>query len=158
VRRGGDADDYVQIALLRTLRRLPYLRLGDQTTLQPYLRRVLSNLVHDRARLAGRRPPLLPIDDDMLTVPSSQEDALRAAETFDRYRAAVASLTPRERAALTARLHRHWDYARVARSAGCPSEGAARVMVGRALAKVASRMKVPAAEGPGQTRRAAGPA
>src|SRR5688572_22582313 len=50
VRRAGDTDDFVQIAILRTLRRLPHLRAAAGGTLQPYLRRVLKNLVRDHTR------------------------------------------------------------------------------------------------------------
>jgi DNA-directed RNA polymerase specialized sigma24 family protein len=64
VRRAGDTDDFVQLALLRTLRRLPGLAIGEAGTLQPYLRRVLINLVRDRTRSVGRGPVIMPLHDD----------------------------------------------------------------------------------------------
>lgn len=141
VRRAGDTDDFVQLALLRTLRRLPHLAAGELGTLQPYLRRVLTNLVRDRTRSVARGPALLSLQEDDYADETSPVDALITAEVLARYRAALATLSRRERTALRARLERGLDYREVARCAGCVSSGAARVMVGRALARVEARIR-----------------
>jgi RNA polymerase sigma factor (sigma-70 family) len=136
VRRAGETDDFVQLAMLRTLRRLPHLRMADAGTLQPYLRRVLTNLVRDRTRTGGRHPETVQLQDDEAMQTGSQLDTAIVAEAYARYRAAVARLSPRQAAALTARIEEGLDYAAVARRARCASAGAARVMVGRALTRV----------------------
>ena len=141
VRRAGDTDDFVQLSLLRTLRRLPYLANGDAGTLQPYLRRVLTNLVRDRTRSVGRGPTILPLEDSDHSLESSPVDALITSEVIAKYRAALATLSRRERTALRARLERGLEYREVARCAGCASTGAARVMVGRALARVEAQLR-----------------
>lgn len=141
VRRAGDTDDFVQLALLRTLRRLPDLAIGEMGTLQPYLRRVLTNLVRDRTRSVGRGPSMRPLHEDDHAGEASPVEALVTAELIARYRAALATLSPRERTALRARLERGLAYRDVARCAGCVSTGAARVMVGRALARVEQQIR-----------------
>jgi RNA polymerase sigma factor (sigma-70 family) len=157
VRRAGDTDDFVQLALLRTLRRLPYLATGESGTLQPYLRRVLANLVRDRTRSVGRGPAMSPLDDDDLVDQTSPLEALIAAELHGRYRAALAALSRRERTALRARLERGLAYREVARCAGCVSTGAARVMVGRALARVEEEIRRAGADRkPSDERRSTG--
>jgi RNA polymerase sigma factor (sigma-70 family) len=148
VRRAGDTDDFVQLALLRTLRRLPHLRTAEAGTLQPYLRRVLTNLVRDRTRTTGRQPQSVPLHEDQAPDRGSQLDSAIVAETYARYRSALAALSPREAAALTARIDEGLDYAAVARRAGSASAAAARVMVGRALKRVWAEVRAPARRPP----------
>ena len=145
IRRAGDTDDFVQRALLRTLRRLPHLRLADDATLQPYLRRVLQNLVRDHGREMARQPPIRSLEAWDHPIARSHVDAMIGAETYARYRAAVRKLSPRARAALQARIERGLDYAAVARRAKCASPAAARAMVGRALERVVTEMRAPLA-------------
>lgn len=141
VRRAGGTDDLVQIALLRTLRRLPHLHTGRHGSLQPYLRRVLKNLVRDHTRAASRQPPLQQLDDEELHDTGSPLNILLAAEAYARYRAALSALSPRARLAVTARLEQGLDYETVARLAQCASAAAARVLVGRAVTRVGERMR-----------------
>jgi RNA polymerase sigma factor (sigma-70 family) len=141
VRRAGETDDFVQVALLRTLRRLPNLAVSEAGTLQPYLRRVLTNLVRDRSRTNARSPVTVQYQEDDHGCESSPLDTLITAELMVRYRAAIATLSPRERTALRARLERGLAYREVAHCAGCASTGAARVMVGRALARVEAQIR-----------------
>ena len=155
MRRAGDTDDFVQLAMLRTLRRLPYLAAGETGTLQPYLRRVLTNLVRDHTRTMGRGPTFLPLEDDDYSYESSPVKGLIASEVITRYRAALATLSRRERTALRARIERGLEYREVARCAGCSSPGAARVMVGRALARVEAEMRKRDSDGGGRRARQA---
>jgi len=150
IRRGGDTDDFVQRALLRTLRRLPHLRLADDGTLQPYLRRVVMNLVRDHGRAQARQPETRPLQDWDHPIMRSPADAMIGAERYARYRAAVRKLSPRARVALQGRIERGLDYAAVARLAQCASPAAARAMVGRALERVMKDMR--AGETPGARR------
>jgi DNA-directed RNA polymerase specialized sigma24 family protein len=64
-----------------------------------------------------------------------------ATEAYARYRTAVARLSPRAQLAVRARLEEGLDYAAVARSAGCASPAAARIMVGRALERVTAEIR-----------------
>lgn len=141
IRRSGDTDDFVQVALLRTLRRLPHLRACDSGTLQPYMRRVLKNLVRDHARAGGRRPEMRPIEEWDESDDSSHLDRMIASEAYARYRAAVAKLSPRAQIAVRARIEQGLDYEAVARHAQCASPAAARIMVGRALNRVAADLR-----------------
>jgi RNA polymerase sigma factor (sigma-70 family) len=141
VRRSGDADDFVQIALLRTLRRLPHLRLNGDETLQPYLRRTVLNLIRDHGRAAGGRPLMVGVDEHSTSSRHTALDVLLARETVRQYRQALGLLSTRERAALVARLEHGWDYRQVAAHAGCLTESAARVMVGRALKRVLANVR-----------------
>lgn len=140
VRRSGGADDLVQIALLRTLRRLPHLSACDAGTLQPYLRRVLKNLILDHSRSNGRFP-VQPLEDWDSQDTRTPLGMMLAKEAYTRYLAAVAKRSPRARRALTARLERGLDYASVAKIAPCASPAAARALVGRALERVAAEIR-----------------
>ena len=141
VRRAGDTDDFVQVAILRTLRRLPHLRAAEGGALQPYLRRVLKNLVRDHTRTTARRPVMRPLEDWDQHDDSSPLAAMLAAEAYARYRAALRALSPRAREAVVARLERGLDYAAVAKCARCASTAAARVLVGRALTRMAVHIR-----------------
>ena len=141
VRRAGDTDDFVQLALLRTLRRLPHLGEAVDGTLQPYLRRVLTNLVRDHARSSARQPAMQSLEDWDHQDTRSPLEAMLAHEAYARYQAAVLRLSPRARTALTARLERGLDYAAVAAQAQCASAAAARALVGRALGRVVAEMR-----------------
>jgi DNA-directed RNA polymerase specialized sigma24 family protein len=110
-------------------------------TLQPYMRRVLTNLVRDHGRATARLPRLSPLYDDDLAHTTSPLDTMIAAQLIARYRDAVARLSPRERTALQARIERGLGYDEVAKCAKCASSGAARVMVGRAMARVEAELR-----------------
>jgi DNA-directed RNA polymerase specialized sigma24 family protein len=68
------------------------------------------------------------------------EEAI-GAEALGRYRLALGSLQPSDRAAIIARVERGLEYAEVARALGKPSVAAAYVAVSRALARLAERME-----------------
>lgn len=101
-----------------------------------YLRRVVRNLVRDDTRAAGRSAAMAPLDGSEPEDACSALDAMLAAEAYARYLRALATLSPRARLALTARLQQGLDYAGVAKVAKCASAAAARAMVGRALERV----------------------
>jgi DNA-directed RNA polymerase specialized sigma24 family protein len=128
------------VAVLRTLRRLPHLRASEQGTLQPYLRRVVVNLTRDHLRTLGGAPPVIELDESIAATRRSRLDDILAKEAVRRYRQVVSTLSRKEQAALAARIEHGLPYAHVARAAGCATEGAARVMVGRALKRVITQL------------------
>jgi RNA polymerase sigma-70 factor (ECF subfamily) len=62
VRDPIEADDLTQETFLRALRKLDTLR--DPARVASWLYRIATNLVNDRYRARGRRPPDRPLDDE----------------------------------------------------------------------------------------------
>ncbi len=62
VREPAEADDLTQETFLRVFRKLDTLR--DPASVSSWLYRIATNLVNDRFRALGRRPPGRPLSDD----------------------------------------------------------------------------------------------
>ncbi|MGN6620644.1 MAG: RNA polymerase sigma factor [Sphingomonas sp.] len=91
-----EAADVVQDAF----ERLVTLRRDDiKGAPEAYLRRVIRNLVVDRARRARCRPSTVTLLDEIHSpsVAPEQEDALEVEDLYRQYRDAVGHLTPRTR-------------------------------------------------------------
>jgi RNA polymerase sigma-70 factor (ECF subfamily) len=139
----ADTQDIVQNALIGTIRHLgDFTQRGDGALLA-YLRQAVLNGVRDEIRRAAARPMSQELS---ATIQASDESPLEAAmgrETFRRYEAALTGLDELEREAVIARLELGCSYDEVAQLLGKPSADAARMMVTRAVAKVAKAMSAP---------------
>ena len=62
IRESAEADDLTQETFLRAFRKLDTLR--DPASVSSWLYRIATNLVNDRFRALGRRPPDRPLSDD----------------------------------------------------------------------------------------------
>jgi RNA polymerase sigma factor (sigma-70 family) len=136
-----DPDDMVQLAAIKTLRRLHHLDPIKYPSIQPYMRQATLNLIRDEARRAGRSPQSVPLHDEDAVYQPSPEDDLYARDTWKRYRGALAALTPGQRECIVGRIERGMSYEQIAGQQGRPSAGAARVAFGRALECLARNMR-----------------
>ena len=137
----ADVDDFVQLTVIRALRRYRSFESREGVTFQHYLRRILTNLVYDELRRARRNPETpLPDDFEAATAPTAL-DLLLGREARRRYRTALQILRPRPRAALVARLERGADYTEIARLIGAAGSGAARAVVARAVQRLVDTMR-----------------
>ena len=141
--RRADADDFVQLAAIRTLARLHHLAPERRETMQPYLRRVVINLVRDEIRKVGRSPELIAVDGDLdaAGIVVTPLDALVGRATWETYKAALKALDPRDRKCIVGRVQKGLSYPEIARLIGAPSPGAARVAVSRAIDRLMSAMR-----------------
>ncbi|HEY7170414.1 MAG TPA: sigma-70 family RNA polymerase sigma factor [Vicinamibacterales bacterium] len=153
-----ETQDIVQESVVRALKHLERFQPTAQGGLRAYFRKAIANRICDEIRRAQRRG----VQDELTEriearTPSPLEEAI-GREVVERYERALAGLKPQERAAIVARLEQNQSYQQIAERLGKPTVAAARVAVGRALARLEAGMKngpeaVPAAERHPQTAR-----
>lgn len=136
-----DTDDVVQVTLLRALEKVGEFEPRHEGAFLAYLRQALLNQIRDQARRAKRRPETTPVSEDLPDArPSPLEDRVRS-ELMERYEAALEKLNERQRQAVVLRLEMGFTHAEVAGALdGCPSGDAARMLVARALVRLAESM------------------
>lgn len=138
----ADTRDVVHEALLRTLDRLPAFRPRHRLALQAYLRQAVKNRIRDELRRLERRP-ILSEEALSLEAPShapSPLDAVLDNERAERYRRALASLTPQEQELVVARFELGYTFDQIALLAGRPSGDAARMALRRAVLKLVEEL------------------
>ncbi len=132
-------DDLVQDAFYQTVRRIGDLRAEREGAFQVYVRQTLLNRIRDQIRRPHvmRTLDALPEPD---TRRASPLEELVGQQTLERYETALAQLKPEDREAVVARLEMAGTYEELAEVLGKPSADAARMAVGRALARLAKEM------------------
>lgn len=136
-----DTDDLVQDALMRTLRKLDTYEPQGQGSFLAYLRRAVLNRVGDEIRRAQVRERKEDAIRGELPTPSSPlEDAI-GRETIERYEQALADLEPDVQEAVIGRLELGLSYAEIAEAIGRPTADAARMVVNRAVRRLAEAMR-----------------
>ena len=135
-----ETDDLVQETLLKTLRRAEHFEAEHTGAFHGYLRTAVLNQIRDELRRVSRRPLVGgsagSISDP---APSPLEEAI-GKEALERYERALAELDPLEREAIHGRIELGLPWALVAESLGKPSPDAARMIVSRAVARLARAM------------------
>jgi RNA polymerase sigma-70 factor, ECF subfamily len=137
----NETQDLVQESVVRALKHLERFQPTAEGGLRAYFRRAVANRICDEVRRAQRRG----MQDELTEriearTPSPLEEAI-GREVEERYDRALAGLRPQERQALVARLEQNQSYQEIAQELGKPSVAAARVAVGRALARLEAGMK-----------------
>ncbi|MDO8681096.1 MAG: sigma-70 family RNA polymerase sigma factor [Acidobacteriota bacterium] len=137
----ADKDDLVQLAAIKTLRRLHHLSPDRLDTIQPYMRQTVLNLIRDEARRAGRTPSHVPIEDEHhASRDVSALDELAGRAAWNAYRAAKKQLSARDRKAVVGRVERGLSYESLQEVLGVESRNTARVVVTRAIERLVRRM------------------
>ncbi len=132
-------DDLVQDALYQTVSHIEEIRAEREGAFQVYVRQVLLNRIRDQIR----RPHIVKgveVAPDRGDRSPSALEALIGRETLQRCEAALARLKPADREAVVARLEMAGTFQELAPVLGKPSADAARMAVGRALARLAKEM------------------
>ena len=127
----GDAEDLVQECLFKIARRWPRVRRMERPL--AYARRILVNLALDDARGRARRRTEL--DGNAEAGEQPARDLLAGLETRDELLAALAELTPRQRAVLVLRYFNDLTEPQVAEVLGC-STGTVKSNASRGLARL----------------------
>jgi RNA polymerase sigma factor (sigma-70 family) len=138
-----DTGDLVQETVLHVLRRLDTFQPRHVGAMQAYLRQSVINRIRDEVRKIGRHPAPVELPEDLQGDHTSPLEAVVEAEAYDRYRAALAELSPRDREMIVARIEVQWSLAEIAQRFGMRTADAARMAVSRALRKLTVRLQPP---------------
>jgi RNA polymerase sigma-70 factor (ECF subfamily) len=136
-----DTGDLVQETVLHVLRRLDTFEPRHVCAMQAYLRQSVMNRIRDEVRRIGRHPAPAELPDDLVSdMPSPLEEAVRA-EAYDRYRAVLVQLSPRDREMVVARIEAQWNLGEIAQRFNMRTVDGARMAVTRALRRLMDRLK-----------------
>ena len=139
----ADTDDLVQDTLIRSVPNLNHFEARGEGALQAYLRGAVMNRIRDEIRRKQRTPAQAPLESS-LALQSDGRSPLEAAigsETLAKYDRALERLDAETREAVIARIEMGCSYAEVAELMGKPTADAARMMVSRALVRLAEEMR-----------------
>lgn len=138
-RRGiNDTSDIVQDVVVRTLARVDVFRPPGRDALAAYLRSAVCNRIADEHRRAARWQQTEITDVEARSQPSPLDRAIDA-ETWRRYRTALATLGARDQELIAGFLELDYSHAQLACMIG-RSPHAARMALTRAMARLAARM------------------
>lgn len=135
-----NTEDLVQDAFVRTLARLDQVAPPRNEAVFAYFRHAILNRIRDEIRRPHRIDPLSkhPVEKPD-SAPSPIEEVI-GRETMERFEAALSQLSAADRDCIMARIELNLSYQDIADLLGKPSPDAARVAVGRALARLAKKM------------------
>ena len=135
-----DTDDLVQLTLLRALEKVNEFEPRHPGAFLAYLRKILQNKVLDELRRQSRKPELASLPPEILQPHPSALERLIGKERLESYERALAALSPEQQEAVILRIECGCSWQEVAESLGNPSANAARMVVTRALVKLAEQM------------------
>jgi len=138
VRDVNDTEDFVQIALIKALKQLASFNSERPGSFLIYLRRILLNQVRDEVRKRRSRPKTVELDEG---IPEGEQgetqlERIIGGEQLSAYQSAVARLSKRQQELVIMRLEFGLSYPEIAAEV-CSTPDAVRVMVTRAVAKLA---------------------
>lgn len=137
----ADTDDLVQVTFLRALKQVERFEPRHEGAFLAYLRQILLNAMRDEIRRAGRRGPHEELDEHAPDPgPSPLESAL-GRDALDRYDEAFAKLGAEQQEAVFMRVEMGFTYEQIAEALGKSSANTARMVVSRALARLALAME-----------------
>jgi RNA polymerase sigma-70 factor (ECF subfamily) len=139
-RTAADTTDFVQDAVLRTLRRSRSLDVRSRQALAAYLREAVHNRIRDEHRRIGRRGVADPLSDTLVDRGPSPLDRVLTEEQDIRYRAALARLGTHDRELIVAHVELGYTHAQLGCMTG-RSRNAARMALERAVRRLAAQMR-----------------
>ena len=135
-----NTDDLAQEVLCRAIISLETFEPRHEGAFQGFLRQVMMNRVRDEVRSAHRKPAGDPLEDEHIAEDPSPMELAIGQEALERYEAALQRLKPQERELIVARCELDFSNEEIAALFDKPTPSAARVAVGRALARLAEEM------------------
>lgn len=136
----ADTHDLVQETLLQTFRNLGRFDYRGEGALHAYLREGVMNRIRDEVRRHARRPEREPLESGLEDDGASPLETAIGKEAVERYEAALNTLTPEEKEAVVGRLELGLTHQEIAEALGKVSSDAARMMVARAMVRLARAM------------------
>lgn len=132
----ADTEDLVQEAVAKAIARLEHFHPQHVGAMQAYLRQSIINAIRDRIRHVARRPALAELPEELPSIGEDQLEQAIGRETYERYRAGLATLSVSDRELVVARIEAQWTPREIAERFGHHSEGAARNAVSRAIRRL----------------------
>lgn len=133
--------DIVAVTLAKAFGDIEKFDLRYEGAFLAYARTILLREIIDQIRRAKARPQGSPIDEGMASGERSPIDEVMGQEFMVRYEEALQRLTPEQRQAAVLRLELGYSHERVAEATGAPSADAARMLVTRALVRLAQELR-----------------
>lgn len=136
-----DTQDLVQVTLVRALEHVERFQPQGPGSFHAYLRQALMNQIRDQARRAARSPERSELPADLATSERSPLEQAIGRDALERYETALARLSQEQQEAVVLRLELGFTYEEIAEAIGSPTANAARMLVTRALARLAETMR-----------------
>lgn len=136
-----DTDDLVQTAVMRAFERLPSFEPRGHGSFLAHLRTIVLNAIRDEARRLMSRMPHEELVTGLAGSGPSPLEAAIGNDVVDAYESALARLPAPQREAVILRLEMGYSYEDIADAVESPSPNAARMMVTRALVRLARDME-----------------
>ncbi len=134
----SETQDLVQITLVRVLNQIGSFEARRPGAFLAYLRRSLLNNLRNEIRSASRRPSGELLDADTVADPGpSPLERVIGRKALEGYEAALERLSDEQKAAVIMRIELGCGNREIAELLGSPSANAARMVVSRALARLA---------------------
>ena len=138
----ADTDDLVQVTLVRAFNRIGDFEPHFPGAFLAYLRQVLLNLVREEIRRSARKPPRSEPSEELMAAGPSPIEQVIGAQTLQRYELALAQLSEEYRQAIILRVELGLTCEEMADVLERPTANAARLLVSRALLRLAKEMRV----------------
>lgn len=144
----SDTEDLVQVTLVRVLGQVGHFDAARPGAFLAYLRRSLLNNMRNEIRSASRRPSGSPEwTDGLPSVEGSPLEQVIGTKALEAYERALEQLTEEQRAAVILKIELGRGNQEIADLLGSPSANAARMVVSRALVRLAKLIDREAIDG-----------
>jgi RNA polymerase sigma-70 factor (ECF subfamily) len=137
----ADTEDFVQDAVLQTLKRLDSFEHRTVGALQAYLRASVVNRIRDVVRRVGRRGVPSEIPEDLADTAHTPLEQAIMREQLDRFVEALQQLRPADRQVIVWRIELGYSYDEIGQRLG-KTTAAARVSVTRAMGRLAKALGI----------------
>ena len=137
-----DTGDLVQEAAMNAIKHLDTFEARRVGAMQSYLIQSVINRIRDEVRRVSRRGYTTELPEELASSDASPLELAISAQTYNRYRDALATLKPRERQIVLARIELHWTAAEIAEQFRFRSKDAARMATTRALERLAAELNI----------------
>jgi RNA polymerase sigma-70 factor (ECF subfamily) len=135
-----ETDDLVQESVVRTLRHVGEFEPERVGALNVYLRKALRNCIRDEMRRVHRHGSAVTAGDAIPDAAPTPLEALVGSEAVEDFERGLEALQEDQREAIVARIEFGLTYQEIAEQLGKPSADAARMLVARALVRLARSM------------------
>jgi RNA polymerase sigma factor (sigma-70 family) len=133
--------DVVAEALAKSFAAIGGFELRHEGAFLAYARKALMNGIIDQIRRARARPQGTEIDESVASRDPSPIEEAMGHEFMARYEKTLKRLTPEQHQAMVLRIELGYTFADVAEAMESPSEDAARMLVNRALLRLAEELR-----------------
>jgi RNA polymerase sigma factor (sigma-70 family) len=136
-----DTDDLVHLTLEKALAKIERFEPRREGSFLAYLRQILLNQIRDEIRKSSHRPQQEGLPEELPDQGCSPLDIAIGTEAQEAYERALSQMSEDQQEAVVLRIELGFTYQQVADAIGSPSANAARMMISRALIRLAEEMK-----------------